>query len=177
VNEREAREFIASAVGESGGVWADFGAGTGTFTRALRSLLSPGSRIYAVDNDPAAIAALGKIGDGVIPIQADFSMAPELLEAALNGMVFANALHFVPDAEDVLRRLVMSLIPGGRVVIVEYDRRAASRWVPYPIERSRWPVLATAARLGNATVTAIRESEYAGELYAGFAIRAEPFTD
>ena len=177
MNEREAREFIASAVGESGGVWADFGAGTGTFTRALRSLLSPGSRIYAVDNDPAAIAALRKIGEGVIPIQADFSMAPELPEAALNGMVFANALHFVPDAEDVLRRLVMSLIPGGRVVIVEYDRRAASRWVPYPIERSRWPVLATAAGLGKATVTASRESEYAGELYAGFATRSEAITD
>jgi hypothetical protein len=33
----------------------------------------------------------------------------------------------------VVIRLVERLIPGGRVVLVEYDRRAHSRWVPYPI--------------------------------------------
>lgn len=169
MNEREAREFIASAVGESGGVWADFGAGTGTFTRALRSLLSPGRRIYAVDSDVAAIAALREIGDDVIPILADFSTALELPEAALNGMLLANALHFVPDAGGVLRRLVKLLTPGGRVVLVEYDRRAANPWIPYPIGSDRWPELVSAAGLVNPRVTARRKSLYAGELYAAVA--------
>lgn len=169
MNEREARDFIASAVGESGGVWADFGAGTGTFTRALRSLLSPGSRIYAVDSDVAAITAFREIGDAVVPILADFSTALELPEAPLNGMLLANALHFVPDAGGVLQRLVKLLTPGGRVVIVEYDRRAANPWVPYPIRSDRWPKIASAAGLVNPRVTARRKSMYAGELYAAVA--------
>jgi ubiquinone/menaquinone biosynthesis C-methylase UbiE len=169
VRDREAREFIASAVGGSGGVWADIGAGTGTFTRALHSLLAPGSRIYAVDRDPSAIAALRKIGDDVIPVQDDFSSktfrVPGSDEPALDGMLLANALHFVPDVHDVLFRLVRLVKPGGRVVIVEYDRRAKSRWVPYPIASDRWADVASAAGLERPTVTARRPSEYAGELY------------
>ena len=172
MNEREAREFIASAVGESGGVWADFGAGTGTFTRALRSLLSPGSRIYAVDSDHAAIAALRKIGNDVIPIQADFSTTftlPEPDDTPLDGMLLANALHFVPDPGDALGRLVKLLRPGGRVVIVEYDRRGANPWVPYPIRSDRWPAIASATGLLNPRVTSRRKSMYAGVLYAAVA--------
>lgn len=127
---REAAELVADAVGEGEGVWADIGAGTGTFTRALRSLLRPGSRIYAVDNDPAAITALGKIGDDVIAVRADFSKSLKLSEAPIDGMLFANALHFVPDAEVVLKRLVGLVRPAGRIVVVEYDRRSANPWVP-----------------------------------------------
>ena len=174
MNDREAAEFIASAVGESAGLWADFGAGTGTFTRALRSLLGAGRRIYAVDHDPDAIADLRTIGDDVVAIRADLSMPitlPERSTSPLQGMLLANALHFLPDAEGVLQRLVKLLEPGGRVVIVEYDRRAASRWVPYPIPSARWPELASAAGLADARVTARRKSRYAGELYAAVAER------
>lgn len=171
MREREAREFIASAVGESGGVWADFGAGTGTFTRALRSLLAPGGRIYAVDNDAAAIDALQKLGDAVTPIRADFSRVFTLPEPAIDGILVANALHFVPDAGAVLGRLVRLLKPGGRVVMVEYDRRAASPWVPYPIGSDQWPGIASAAGLENPRVMARRKSRYAGELYVAVAER------
>ena len=51
MDDRDAAELIVDAVGQGGRYWADIGAGSGTFTRALRSLLPPGSRIYAVDND------------------------------------------------------------------------------------------------------------------------------
>lgn len=169
MNQREAEGLIADAVGNSGGVWADFGAGTGTFTRALRSLLAPGSRIYAVDNDPAAIEALQKLGDHVIPIRADFSQAFKFPEPAFDGILAANALHFVPDAGVVLGRLVSALKPGGRVVIVEYDRRAANPWVPHPVDSGRWPEIAAGAGLENPRVIARRKSRYAGELYVATA--------
>jgi trans-aconitate methyltransferase len=110
-------------------VWADLGAGTGTFTRALRALL-PRESIYAVDNDPAAIGALQEIGNGVIPIQGDFSRPSAARSAAGRDVGQRAALRARPEV--VLRRVVNLLRPGGRVVIVEYDRRAASRWVPYP---------------------------------------------
>ena len=170
MDQREAEDLIAGAVGEVGGVWADFGAGAGTFTRALRALLPRESRIYAVDNDPAAVRALQELGSGVIPVRTDFSRTFDVPEP-LDGMLLANALHFVRDKEGVLRRLVNLLRPGGRVVIVEYDRRAASRWVPYPINPAAWPKLAQSAGLENPRITARRPSMYAGELYSGVAER------
>ena len=176
MNQREARELIADAVGESSGTWADIGAGAGTFTRALLSLLGPGSRILAVDSDPAAITALSSVSDGVIPVHADFARPFELPETALVGMLFANALHFVPDAAEVLRRLVSLLEPRGRVVIVEYDRRAANPWVPHPIGSEQWPEIATFAGLANPRVTARRKSRHAGELYVATAERATATT-
>jgi len=54
----DAQALIAGAVPRRAGVWADLGAGDGTFTQALARLLEPGSRIYAVDRDRAALAAL-----------------------------------------------------------------------------------------------------------------------
>jgi len=168
---REAAELIADAVGESEGAWADIGAGTGTFALALLSLLRPGSRVYAVDNDPAAITALRGIGDDVIAVRADFSKSLERPEEPLDGMLFANSLHYVPDAGAVLKRLVTMVKPGGRVVMVEYDRRSANPWVPYPIGSDRWPDLAATTGLVNPRVTARRESMYAGELYVAAAER------
>ena len=41
-----------------GALWADFGAGAGAFTLALRELLGPGSDIHAVDKDRARLAEL-----------------------------------------------------------------------------------------------------------------------
>jgi ubiquinone/menaquinone biosynthesis C-methylase UbiE len=174
MDDRDAAELIADAVGESGSAWADIGAGTGTFTRALRSLLPRGGRIYALDNDPQAITELRQLGDGVIPVEADFSRQvawPGASVPPLDGMLLANALHFVRDAEGVLRRLVRLVRPGGRVVVVEYDRRAANPWVPYPIRSDRWPGLARAAGLTNARITARTPSKYAGDLYVAVADR------
>ena len=171
MDHREAADLLADAIGPGAGVWADIGAGSGTFTRALRSLLRRGSRVYAVDNDPAAITALGSIGEDVIAIRSDFRKTLELPESPLDGMLFANSLHFVPDVEVVLKRLVGLVRPGGRVVVVEYDRRSASPWVPHPVVSDRWPGLAAAAGLVNPRVTARRKSQYAGELYVAVADR------
>jgi len=172
MDERVAAELIADAVGEAGSIWADIGAGTGTFTRALRSLLPSESRIYAIDNDPQSVVELRHIGNGVIPVEADFSRDiawPGASAPPLDGMLLANSLHFVRDPDLVLRRLVRLVRPGGRVVIVEYDRRAANPWVPYPIRSRRWPVLAEDAGLTNVRVTARTPSQYTGELYVGVA--------
>src|SRR5439155_12617791 len=77
---------------------------------------------------------------GVIPVVADFTKPFDLTglgDAGLDGMLFANALHFVRDPAPVLARLAAWLRPGGRAVVVEYDRRRANPWVPYPIWAER----------------------------------------
>ena len=146
-------------------------------------MLGPTGRVYAVDSDPAAVAALARLAKSgvgnVVPVEADFTRdfaLPGLGKSPLDGMLFANSLHFVREADAVLARLAAWIRPGGRAVLVEYDRRPASRWVPYPIPVTRLPSLATAAGLSQPVVTATRPSDYSGEMYAAFAERLETFS-
>ena len=176
MNTREAVELIRDAVAGLGGAWADLGAGEGTFTRALVELLGQKSTIYAVDRDADAVADVARWAARAAPnvkaIEADFSRALSLpTKEPLDGLLLANALHFVEDSEQVLKRLVTLLRPGGRVVLVEYDRRERSRWVPYPIPSARLPVLASAVGLTMPRITATRPSLYSGTLYVAAAER------
>jgi ubiquinone/menaquinone biosynthesis C-methylase UbiE len=174
----DAVALIADAVGGQGHTWVDLGAGGGTFTRALAELLGSEHRIYAVDRDADAVASLSTWAAAHAPhvtaMAADLSRAldlDELIGSPLDGILIANALHFIRDADDVLARFVRSLRHGGRVVLVEYDRREASRWVPYPVPITRLPSLAAAAGLSPFTVTASLPSMYQGVLYAAYAHR------
>jgi ubiquinone/menaquinone biosynthesis C-methylase UbiE len=178
VDTREAVALIAAAVPHGAVTWADLGAGDGTFTRALVELLGPGARIYAVDRDARALAVLrrwaAREGANVIALEGDFTGSlelPRLGDARLDGLLLANTLHFIRDADVVLARLAALVRPGGRVVIVEYDRRAANRWVPYPISVERLPALAAAAGLSTPAITATRPSAFGGMLYVAAADR------
>jgi SAM-dependent methyltransferase len=181
----EAVDLIRDAVGRGSGPWADLGCGAGTFTRALVEILGPRRPIVAVDRDSAALDELRRWserhGSHVHVVRADFTKVEEIAElraGSLDGILLANALHFVRDAGSVLARLVPLLRPavsgtgGGRVVFVEYDRRDASRWVPYPISRDRLVTLAASAGLNAPTVIASRPSQYQGLLYTAFAERS-----
>jgi SAM-dependent methyltransferase len=180
----DAADLISGAVPRGMAVWADLGAGEGTFTRALARLLGRGSRIYAVDRDPRALATLQRWvphdGVAVVPVTADFSRPfdlPTLDAAPLDGLLFANSLHFVRRPEMVVKGLVAQLRPGGRVVIVEYDRRGASRWVPFPIPATGVAALAAAAGLISPTITATRPSAFGGTLYVAAAERPRSRVD
>ena len=174
MNPREAEDFLSKAVPRSPGIWADLGAGTGTFTRALAQILGPGSTVYAVDCDKDAIAKLARAGTiaGVtlIPVVGDFTRALELPGAApgtLDGILLANALHFVAPAETarVLQSLVGWLRPQGNVVLIEYDRSRANRWVPYPIEIGRLAEVAELAGLPAPVISGTMPSRFTGTMY------------
>ena len=177
MNIVEAEALLAGAVPPETGSWADMGAGGGTFSRALARRLGPGSRIYAVDHDRAAIASLKHlVADGVevVPVAADFTRPlslPGTRDTHLDGMLFANSLHFVAKPDIALARLVKLLRPGGRVVIVEYDGRGPSRWVPHPISAAKLAEVVTAAGLAVPTITATRTSSYGGSLYVAVTKR------
>ena len=82
-----------------GGTWADFGAGGGAFTLALRELTGPTSDIFAIDRDRARLNDLERdyrnhFGDSnnlhIIP--GDFTHLLDL--PVLDGAVMANSLHY-----------------------------------------------------------------------------------
>lgn len=173
----EAVDLITGAVPRRAGTWADLGAGDGVFTRALAEVLGAGSRVYAVERDRRALVTLerrvARDMAGVIVVEADFTGPFELpgLDGVLDGILMANALHYVRDPGPLLARLAQRLSPGGRLVLVEYDRRGANRWVPFPIPVARLPELAASSGFSTPIVTATRPSAFGGDLYVAAADR------
>ena len=178
MDAREAERLIAPAVPAGRAVWADFGAGDGTFTRALAARLGPGSRIYAVDRDARALASLRRSaargGTEVAIVRADLEQPlelPELEPGELDGLLIANTLHFMSDPPGVLAKLAGWLRPAGTVVVIEYDQRQSSRWVPHPIEAADVPALFHAAALTTPQIVARAESAFGGEMYVAVGRR------
>jgi ubiquinone/menaquinone biosynthesis C-methylase UbiE len=134
------------------GVWADLGAGTGNFSWALAELLGPQATIYAVDRDGKAIRRLHQRleqaapGAAIVPLQADITRGLDL--PALDGVLMANALHFIRDQPAALAQVAGYLRPGGRLLVVEYDLRVPLPWTPFPISLARLEALADGAGLG-----------------------------
>ena len=168
--------LIREGVPGAGGTWADLGAGSGNFTQALAELLGPRGLIYAVDRDVRAIShqsertKLGKPGAAVHPLQGDFTQPLDL--PSLDGVLMANALHFVHDQAPVLARVVSYLRPNGRFLLVEYELPAARGWVPFPVPFERFQRLATPAGLSSPALVGTRRSPSTGVvMYACVATR------
>jgi ubiquinone/menaquinone biosynthesis C-methylase UbiE len=172
MKDAEAVELIRDAVRGAGATWADLGAGNGIFTRALAELLGPEARIYAVDRDARSLASLersaGRAGLSVTTVTGDFTgdfELPGVSAHGLDGILLANALHYAHEPAGVLGRVAARLCPGGRVVLIEYDRRGPNRWVPYPIPMADLSGLAATAGLTPPVFTATRPSAFGGDLY------------
>ena len=172
----DARELLTSAIPEleREGIWADLGAGDGTFTTVLADLLDSTSRIYAVDRDPESLATLRNAlpERNIIPVVGDFAYAldlPGLNGAKLSGLLFANSLHYLENPAEVLARNGGLLEPAGRVVVIEYDRRDANQWVPYPIPITQLGDVFARAGFSTPAITAKRPSRYGGDLYVATA--------
>src|SRR5207237_4610241 len=71
------------------GTWADLGAGSGTFTRALVEILGASSRVYAVDRDASAVKVLrqwsARDAPNVVAVQADITKPFDLPDKELDG--------------------------------------------------------------------------------------------
>lgn len=113
--------------------WADLGCGSGLFTAALSHFLLPGSNIYAIDNKPAAHIKGVKSGIHTTVQRADFLKDPFTFRE-LDGIIIANALHYVRDKEGFIKKMQHALKPEGLLLVVEYDTdQPVPVWVPYPV--------------------------------------------
>ena len=172
----EATNLIRAGVGEAAGqTWADLGAGEGTFTRALATLIGAEGSVVAVDRDDVAVRTLRRISQDTpgarIEVIAGDVTRLTLPDVELDGALLANVLHFVEDPTAVLGGVRTYLRAHGRVVVVEYDRRARSPWVPFPLPSSRLEMIATAAGFRAPVELGRRKSRYQGELYCALLQR------
>ena len=141
-------QLVQKGIETMGGIWADLGAGSGTFTRALATIIGPKGLIYAIDKTREVLDIGGKRADieadvgsaRVQPIQADFTKRLEL--ANLDGILMANSLHYVSGQEYFLKDLLLRLKPQGKFLLVEYDKTIANPWVPYPLSYKAFQELA-----------------------------------
>jgi ubiquinone/menaquinone biosynthesis C-methylase UbiE len=162
----------------AGGTWADFGAGSGAFTLALRELVGPQADIYAVDKERARLAELergyrSRFGDSsrLHLLQGDFSRILEL--PPLDGVVMANSLHFFKEKEGLLRHVGAFLKPGAILLLVEYNVDSGNPWVPHPLSFSTFRALAPRAGFSEPRLLATRPSSFLREFYAAVANREE----
>jgi ubiquinone/menaquinone biosynthesis C-methylase UbiE len=141
--------LVRGGVDGAGRTWLELGAGDGEFTLALADLLGDGAEITAVDRDRRALAVLGRRvadagrGTRLTTLELDFTVT--MPPGPFDGVLCANSLHFVEDVLPVLERIRSVLVPGGRLVTVEYDADHGNPWVPYPISLARWRRVAVVA--------------------------------
>ena len=122
--------------------WADLGAGSGLFSRALSTLLRNGSVIYAVDKNRKSLAEIVDLENNIVikKVVKDFTALDLDLEA-MDGILMANALHFVPEPSSILSNFRRILKPSGRIILIEYDSKSPTQWVPYPVSFERLKLL------------------------------------
>jgi ubiquinone/menaquinone biosynthesis C-methylase UbiE len=156
--------LLRNGVAEPGGVWADFGAGSGAFTLALAQLLGPDGEIHAIDRDAEALHANERAmcsrfpsGQPAATVRyrvADFTIRLDL--PLLDGIVTANALHFQRYADAVVGLFRSYLRDGGRLLVVEYNTTGKSFAVSYPVPYPRLQELARQAGFGHTELLARR---------------------
>ena len=157
--------------GES--VWADFGSGDGAFTLALRKLGGPNMELYSVDQSDARLnrqlkAFEREFGFSQLHlIHADFKQSLALPQ--LDGILMANALHFVRDSLSFLKMVRAYLKPAGKLLIVEYDTDLRNPFVPYPVSFRMLVDIMHAAGFTEPELLARVPSRYRTQIYSAVA--------
>ncbi|MDQ2806009.1 MAG: class I SAM-dependent methyltransferase [Chloroflexota bacterium] len=173
MEHRDHLALLRDGIADPGGVWADLGAGWGAFTLALADLLGSTGTIYALDRDRTALREAAQAVRARFPAitlhsqVADFTQPLDL--PPLDGIVMANALHFVRDKAPVLAHIAGLLRPGGRLILVEYDADRGNPWVPHPLAYPTWATLAARAGFRDTRRLATVPSRFLGAIYSALS--------
>jgi ubiquinone/menaquinone biosynthesis C-methylase UbiE len=171
-------ELLRPANLPQGGVWADFGAGSGAFTLALSELIGLKAEIYALDKDRSGFGkleqshrALFGTSQNIHPTRADFTGALSL--PPLDGIMMANSLHFYKDKEKTLRHVRSFLKLNGTLLLIEYNVDSGNMWVPYPLSFETYKALAPRAGFTEPRLLGTHPSRFLREFYSAVAYRQD----
>lgn len=177
MNHQDHVHLLRDGITPRGGVWADFGSGSGAFTLALRELVGADAQIYSIDQDGARLREQERALTQRFPasrvqfLRADFTRALPL--PPLDGIVMANALHFFKNKIDVLKHVRAFLKSRGVLLLVEYNVDAGNIWVPHPLSFETFRALAPRAGFTEPRLLATVPSRFLNEFYSAAAARAD----
>jgi SAM-dependent methyltransferase len=97
-------------------------------------------------------------------LRADFTERLDL--PTLDGVVMANALHFLRHKDAVIGLIRGYLKPGGRFILVEYNVDHGNMWVPHPLSFSTWEALARKSGFVHTRLLATVPSRFLGQIYS-----------
>ena len=166
--------LLEKGIPKTGGVWADFGSGRGAFTLALADVLGPAGQIISIDKDRDALRQQGRSlathfpGVSARYMEADFKKPIEL--PPLDGLIAANALHYLREKNKTIQLLMSYLKPSGRFLIVEYNTDRGNVWVPHPFSYATWQALAQDNGLTGTELMATVPSRFLGEIYSAVSL-------
>ena len=170
MNHTDHVALIQDGIPKPGGIWADFGSGTGAFTLALAACIGPMGQIYSIDKSPHALQEQERLLNGRFPqthvtyLTADYTQPLDL--PPLDGLVIANALHFQRRKDTVVQQLYNYLRPGGQFIVVEYNVDRGNMWVPYPFSYPTWETIASKNGFVGTRQLNARPSRFLGEIYS-----------
>ena len=136
--ESESREVYAQRLAivkamnvKAGVAVADVGAGTGLFTRLLADRVGPEGKVYAVDVSAPFLKHIAdearKRGQAQIETVRGTQESTNLAPGSIDVAFLCDTYHHLERHEPVLASIRRALRPGGRLVVVEFDRRAGVR--------------------------------------------------
>ncbi len=122
------QQVIESLDIRPGAVVADLGAGGGYFTFRLAEAVGSGGKVYAVDIDRDMIRLIAERAkqDDVANVETILAKpdAPLLPPAGVDLILTVNTYHHIENRAAYFANLRDYLRPGGRVAIIDFDRRA-----------------------------------------------------
>lgn len=176
MNHHDHVNLLRGGIAQPGGIWADFGSGSGAFTLALRELVGADAQIFSIDRDSARLREQERAFARMFPasnvryLRADFTHDLDL--APLDGIVMANALHFFKNKMEVLKHVRECLRPGGVLILVEYNVDQGNIWVPHPLSFETFRALAPRAGFDEPALLATVPSRFLREFFSALAPRA-----
>ncbi len=146
--------LVAALHLEPGMSVADLGAGTGYFSRYLSAAVGPEGTVFAVETEPNMVTHLRERSESehtanVTPVLASFD-DPRLPHRGVDVVLIVDTFHHIDDRLDYLRRLTRVLKPGGRVVIVDWEKRDMPVGPPAEHKLAREQVIAEMTAAGYA---------------------------
>ena len=108
-----------------GTVVADIGAGGGWFTVRLARRVGPNGRVYAVDVQRLMIEAIQRRVQregftNVVPVLGDYDDPKLPADARTDAVLMVDAFHEMEDPVLMLRNIMRTLKPQGRIGIIDY---------------------------------------------------------
>ena len=121
---------------EKGSTVADVGAGSGYMTIRMARRVGPEGRVYATDVQPQMLAMLAERLKkeritNVMPVQGAID-DPRLPASSLDLILMVDVYHEFSEPQKMLRGLREALKPGGRLVLLEYQKEDPS--IPIRLE-------------------------------------------